>query len=78
MGENVKTGKRIRFKGIYSFNHTDREQMMFYFVRAEKYGGRHLEQIYYPGEEHQMHCWMEVLAEYGWVVTMRVMNRNQK
>ena len=51
---------------------------MFYFVTAEKYGDKHLQQIFYPGERHEMHCWMEVMSEYGWVVTMRVMNRNQK
>lgn len=51
---------------------------MFYFVKADKYGDRHLQQIFYPGEAHQMHAWMEVMAEYGWTVTMKCMNRNQK
>lgn len=51
---------------------------MFYFITADKYGGRHMQQIFYRGEEHQMHCWMDVMSEYGWVVTQRVMNGNQK
>lgn len=51
---------------------------MFYFITADKYGERHMEQIFYQNEKPQMHCWMEVMSEYGWTVTMKAMNRNQK
>lgn len=50
---------------------------MFYFVVAEK-NKRYLQQIFHLDEKHEMHCWMEVLAEYGWTVKMKCMNRNQK
>ena len=51
---------------------------MFYFVTAHKVGRKDLQEIFYPGQEHEMHCWMDTLADYGFTVTMKEMKRNQK
>lgn len=51
---------------------------MFYFVTAHKACKRDLQEIFYPGEEHEMHAWLEALAGKGYTVTMKEMNGNQK
>lgn len=51
---------------------------MYYFVRADKYDGKHKQETFYPGEEKEMFAWMKTLADYGWDTHMKEMNRNQR
>lgn len=51
---------------------------MFYFVNAHKAGQNDVQMNFYPNEKQQMVDWMMELADSGWTVTFKVMNRREE